>query len=149
MATLGPETMPKTGKAAITLQGNIFYSPENDGTLLVFSTFSYLQADSGYNIYYVPRRLDRVMEVSDGTPNGRIFNADQINRGQWAAFLKADQRSRFMDPQLVDPTNGNYELQPRSPALDMLPATLAPAIDILGRKRPAGVRSDIGPYEKQ
>ena len=149
MATLGPETMPKTGKTAITLQGNIFYSPENDGTLLVFSTFSYLQADSGYNIYYVPRRQERVMEIGDGTPNGRIFNADQLNRGQWAAFLKADQRSRFMDPQLVDPTNGNYELQPRSPALDMLPATLAPAIDILGRKRPAGVRSDIGPYEKQ
>jgi hypothetical protein len=149
MATLGSDKMPKTGKTPFTFQGNIFYSPENDGTLLVFSEFAYLAADSGYNIYYVPRRLDRVMEVSDGTPNGRIFVADQINKGQWAAFLKADKTSRFADPKLVDPDNGNYELQPRSPALDVMPAALSSAIDILGRKRPVGVRSDIGPYEKQ
>jgi hypothetical protein len=149
MATLGPDKLPKGGRTPITLQGNIFYSPENDGTLLVFSTLSYLQADSGYNIYYVPRRLDRVMEVGDGTPNGRVFVADQINKGQWAAFLKADRNSRFMDPLLVDPNNGNYELQARSPALDVMPAALTPTVDLLGRKRPAGVRSDIGPYEKQ
>ncbi len=149
MATLGADVMPKTGKTPFTFQGNIFYSPENDGTLFVLTENAYLAADSGYNIYYVPRRLERVMEIGDGTPNGRIFVADQINKGQWAAFLKADKNSRFLDPQFVDPNNGNYELQPRSPALDVMPAALSPATDILGRKRPAGARSDIGPYEKQ
>jgi hypothetical protein len=149
LATLGPDKLPKTGKTPVTLQGNIFYSPDNDGTLLVFSKFAYLTADSGYNIYFVPRRLDRVMEIGDGTPSGRIFTADHINQGHWAAALKADGRSRFIDPQLADPDNGNYEPQPRSPAVDVLPAALSPAMDLPGRRRPAGARSDIGPFEKQ
>ena len=140
LATLGPAEAPKNGvKSLITLQGNIFYNAENSGTTIDIASWVQLQPDSGYNLYYAPNRTDAVAAY-----NGKVFTAEQINKGAWAAAVGADQRSRYLNPRVAD----DFTLQSNSPAVDALPAAFAPALDLAGHKRPAGLRSDIGPYEK-
>jgi glycosyltransferase involved in cell wall biosynthesis len=54
------------------------------------------------------------------------------------------------DPQFIDwrpDGNGDYRLQPTSPAIDAGSSQGAPSIDMVGNKRPHGKAFDIGPYE--
>lgn len=55
------------------------------------------------------------------------------------------------DPQLVNPTGGDYHLKPTSPAIDVAAATgdfpmAAPDLD--GTGRPQGAKPDVGAFER-
>jgi hypothetical protein len=144
-AVIGPyEPSPGTSTASITMLGNIFYNPENTGTLIYFSPVVAL--DANYNLYYSPQRTDAVLEAYLGGV-ARTFSAAEINDGTWASAMGTDQQSKYEDPLLVNPGAGDYQLQAGSPAIDAMPAALAPPTDLLGTARPQGSGADIGPYE--
>ena len=54
-----------------------------------------------------------------------------------------------VDPQFVDPTNGDFRLRCDSPAINAGTNTLPgiPSIDLDGNPRPSGAHVDIGAYE--
>jgi hypothetical protein len=54
-----------------------------------------------------------------------------------------------VDPKLVDIANGNFRLQPGSPAIDKAAAVAGPNLDhdFTGGPRPIGVKGDIGAFE--
>lgn len=144
-AEIGPyEASPGTPPTQVALQGNIFCSTKNTGTLIYFSRVTVLE--SNYNLYYAPRRTDEILAAFPGG-SYRTFSAAEINDGTWASVLRTDQASRFADALFVDPESGDYRLRQASPAVDIVPARLAPAVDLLGRARPQGMGADAGPYE--
>lgn len=52
------------------------------------------------------------------------------------------------NPLYVNPTTGDFHLQPGSPAIDTGSAALAPAFDFAGSARPQGAGYDMGVYEQ-
>jgi hypothetical protein len=144
-ALIGPyEPPPGTPTTSITMRGNIFYTTGNTGTLIYFSPV--VSLDANYNLYYAPLRMDAVLEAYPGGVD-RTFSAAEINDGTWASVIGTDQQSKHEDSLLVNPNAGDYELQAGSPAIDAMPAALAPPTDLLGTPRPQGSAADIGPYE--
>jgi hypothetical protein len=51
------------------------------------------------------------------------------------------------DPQLADPSGGDYRLTAGSPAVDQASPDLAPDVDYDGTSRPQGAAPDIGAFE--
>lgn len=144
-ATIGPYEPPAgTPATVVSLQGNIFYTTGNTGTLIYFSRVTQLTAN--YNLYFSPDRTDAVLVAFPGGTE-RSFSSSEINNGTWASAMATDQASRYADPLFLDPVGGNYELRSGSPGIDRVPSGQAPAVDLLGRARPRGQGADIGPYE--
>jgi hypothetical protein len=52
-----------------------------------------------------------------------------------------------IDPQVVDPTNGNFHLKSTSPAIDAANPTATDVIDFDGTMRPHGLHDDLGAFE--
>jgi len=51
------------------------------------------------------------------------------------------------DPLFIDPENGDFHLDPNSPAIDSGTSDKAPAFDYEGNSRPQGKGYDMGVYE--
>ena len=78
------------------------FQPKNgDGTREVASTFEF-----DWNLYYNPDKSRDEVEWAGGS------------WAEWRA-RKKDQHSRYADPLFVDPDEGDFTLQPQSPALEL------------------------------
>jgi len=144
-AVIGPyEPPPGTPTTPVTLRGNIFYTTENTGSLIYFSPVVQIVTD--YNLYYSPGSSDAVLEAYPGGVQ-RTFSAADVNDGTWSSTIQTDQHSKYGDPLLVNPGAEDYRLRAGSPAIDAIPTSLAPSVDLEGKPRPQGSGADIGPYE--
>ncbi len=142
-AVIGPYES-NTPSSQATLIGNIFYTPQNQGTLIYLSPAVSLNAS--HNVYYSPNREDAVITAYINGQS-QSFSKDQINDSTWSQNINTDQNSRFLDPLFLDVGNINFQLQSSSALIDQIPSNLVSNIDLLGRLRPNGLNSDIGPYE--
>ncbi|MDD5700624.1 MAG: choice-of-anchor Q domain-containing protein [Dehalococcoidales bacterium] len=70
-------------------------------------------------------------EISNFWKSGNIYGINDIKA----------------DPRFVDPDNGDFRLQPDSPAIDMGSSDGAPSDDFEGKPRPYGIGFDAGAYE--
>jgi hypothetical protein len=144
-AGIGPYDPPAaTPATTVSLQGNIFYTTENTGTLVYLSPVVTLE--SRHNIYYSPDRTNDVIAAFIGG-SYQTFSSADINNGVWSQAIGTDQTSRYGDPLFAGPESGDYLLRWRSPAIDQVPAALSPSVDLLGKARPMGSAAEIGPYE--
>lgn len=66
-------------------------------------------------------------------------------RGQDGEFYGEDYLTG--SPLFTDPAQGDFHLQPQSPAIDTGSPANAPAVDFADTPRPAGAAVDIGAYE--
>jgi hypothetical protein len=64
-----------------------------------------------------------------------------------ASALQGSNNKIGINPALKDPANGDYHLQPGSPAVDAANPGNAGTPDFDGTTRPQGTRSDIGAFE--
>ena len=83
--------------------------------------------------------VSNVSDLSGLTGSNNLFNGAGSGPSQLTSSVNAD-------PQFVDPTHDNYQLQSTSPAIDA-GMTTGIANDVLGVVRPQGSAYDIGAYE--
>ncbi|HEY9249135.1 MAG TPA: right-handed parallel beta-helix repeat-containing protein, partial [Rariglobus sp.] len=92
-----------------------------------------------YNLVHAP-----------GTPRWQWKKTAYAGWAAWRAGSAQDAHSRFADPLLLDPSNGNFELRPKSPAIDAGDPAFSPGsgeTDHAGRPRVRGARTDMGARE--
>ncbi len=68
----------------------------------------------------------------------------------WRTFSGQGANSFVADPRLVDPVGGDFGLRPKSPAINAADPAFVPAVgelDLAGKDRIAGARSDLGARE--
>jgi len=131
-----------SGSAAVQISGNTLYDCGRRAN-----------ADSGAIAASVPVSLtDNIVDAIAGepytAPNSSLANFSGKNNlffgdGATPAFSAT---SRNGDPKFIDVTNGNFQLQPGSPAVDA-GANDGISRDILQTPRPQGSAYDIGAYE--
>ncbi len=120
------------------------------------------------NIFAVPIAFDLPFDggVGAATSDDNLFAPDEVfevgsasqarySLAQWQTG-GFDTHSVGADPAFTDPADGDYTLQPISPALDLAgtaPAAAATAVpvttDLAGNPRPYGDGYDAGAYEYQ
>lgn len=90
----------------------------------------------------------------DRNPNKVTISYSNVQGGQ-AGIVKENKAAVNWGngnidavPMFVDPNNGNYYLQAQSPCLSSANCQEAPAVDMDGRRRPAGSGCDMGAYEQ-
>jgi parallel beta-helix repeat protein len=119
--SFGPFGVGLTQSSNPVVQNNLFYDfPAR--SVMVDGSVSPQGSDIGYNLIY----------HSDGrTPSGFPYPHDlwQVN------------------PLLVDPSGGDFHLQPNSPAIDAGQSLASVSDDFDSNSRPQGARYDIGAYE--
>jgi hypothetical protein len=94
--------------------------------------------------------VDYNVVSSPGTPSWQWKNVSYSGWAAWRTASAQDAHSVFADPRLLDPTNGNFEPRPKSPAIDAGDPAFAPAAgetDHAGHPRVRGARTDIGALE--
>jgi hypothetical protein len=121
---------------------NTFYSTDTS-----FAAFCGANGPAGTNltfidnIFYAPSSMNAFSATSGCTADTNVVypHASAANPGSNPITL---------DPKLVDAANGDFHLQPSSPAIDMAkPTANDPPVDIDGTTRPQGAAYDIGAYE--
>jgi parallel beta-helix repeat protein len=80
---------------------------------------------------------------SNTNPNNKFNNNIWHNGtvGEWGTGYSNK------NPMFVDPDNGDFRLQPGSPAINTGTSVNAPLMDIIGIARPQGAGVDLGAYE--
>jgi hypothetical protein len=116
---------------------NIVFMDPNNGAPCIDDT-----ADSGIVIDPSPDILiDGNFTINCGSP---LFPDDM------ATFIGVNNKNRI-DPQLTNPTTGDYSLSPSSPCIDVgidnSTDPSVPLIDIVGATRPQFTHTDVGAYE--
>lgn len=127
---------------------------------------------SVYNNILLPRagqialllreRDDYPVDLSTSRADGNLIwapdNANAVgwSQGQFATAADYPATNPYgwganlviAEPGFTDADAGDFSLAAGSPAIDAALAGQSPAVDVLGRTRPAGPRSDIGAYER-
>lgn len=91
-------------------------------------------------------RADRPVNTSLSA-DGVVFDYNLIYGG---TEFESEQRNNLLNinPQFVDVTSHNFQLQDASHGIDAATTAIAPPDDIVGTRRPQGDGIDIGAYEK-
>lgn len=130
-----------------SIKNNIFYATNTRNVLLVGRLPS-KRLDLDYNLYYhnVGANnvfLDFQLENESESQTYDSFSEYQAMTGQ-------DQNSVFAEPELVDPSNVDFYIQPTSPAVNQGDPNFIPAPqekDYAGADRVLNSRTDMGAYE--
>ena len=111
------------------------------------------------NLAYNPYGEDFLAGIMIGTTHGQATSQNTVIRNNLVdSEISYPQASNTVDHNIIvkDPSRffrnpQDYDMHHKegSPALDAGSATLAPAIDIDGVRRPQGTGIDLGPYERK
>ena len=91
--------------------------------------------------------------VSDYNVTGGVYQSEDDGStrslSQWRSQVSQDTHSLTATASalFVNPAGNDYHLKAGSPAIDVGTATNAPATDLDGHSRPAGLAIDIGAFE--
>lgn len=91
-----------------------------------------------------------IVHASSGTPRWRWKNVAYTTSAAWKTATAQDAHSLFADPLLLAPATGDFDLRPKSPAIDAGDPAFVPApaeSDHAGRARVQGPRTDLGALE--
>lgn len=130
-----------------SIKNNTFYATNTRNVLLVGRLPS-KRLDLDYNLYYhnvgaSNVLLDFQLENEASSQTYDSFSEYQTMTGQ-------DQNSVFANPEMIDPANFDFYIQPNSPAVNGGDPSFIPAtqeIDYAGRNRVINGRTDIGAHE--
>jgi hypothetical protein len=121
------------------IENNIFYA--NPQGLLIANPYA---ENSG-------NRIDHNIYFSPGGPDGSTWQWKGVPYASFDAYRKAsgnDRHSVFVDPEFVNPQEGDFQLKPTSPAIDTGAFLLqAGARDLSGLGRAENGSIDVGAYE--
>ncbi len=99
-------------------------------------------ADVDYNLYYSSLNSSMADFLWNGT--------DHVGFSSYQSVTGKDSHSQYADPQFLNLTTPNLQIQPTSPAvnagIDLGPAVVG-ALDFAGNPRVLGGNVDIGAYE--
>ena len=117
------------------LVNNIMYSPEPQQVVNQYDPVSFLLTCG-----QLPSNESQQLDIHDDL----LFNPGTI----YPTFCSFGSGMVYADAQLVDPVNGNYRLQPTSPAIDAgdINAPDLPTADFAGKNRTVCGTVDLGAY---
>ena len=111
------------------------------------------------NLAYNPYGGDFLAGITIGTTHGQTTSQNTVIRNNLVdSEISYPQANNTVDHNIIvkdlsrfflNPQNYDMHHKEGSPALDAGNATLAPAIDIDGVRRPQGAGIDLGPYERK